>query len=141
MDNLSKWHRSYCMSRIKSKDTKPEMLVRRIIHRMGCRFRLHKRELPGCPDLVFSSKRKIIFVHGCFWHKHRCKSGKVKPATNTNYWEAKINNNHTRDLKVLKELKRSGWEILVVWECWTKNIRLLREKIKMFMGKPERTQI
>src|SRR5258708_2127618 len=97
MDTFTTRKRSEIMSRIRAKDTKPEMAVRSLVHRMGFRYRLHCRELPGNPDLVFPSRRKIIFVHGCFWHGHRCRSGQNRPASNTTYWVTKLNRNEARD--------------------------------------------
>lgn len=117
MDDLTKEQRSYCMSRIRGKDTKPEMVVRRVVHSMGYRYRLHDPALPGKPDLVFKGRRKIIFIHGCFWHSHRCRHGQVTPKSNTEYWTKKRQRNRTRDRDVLRQLRKSGWDILVVWEC------------------------
>jgi DNA mismatch endonuclease (patch repair protein) len=112
--------RSFNMSRIRSKNTNPEMLVRSLVHRLGYRYRLHQRNLPGKPDLVFASRHKIIFVHGCFWHMHECRYGAVKPATNATFWENKRSLNVLRDEKNRIALEQIGWKILVVWECQTK---------------------
>ncbi len=112
--------RSFNMSRIGSKNTKPEMIVRRIAHGLGYRYRLHRRDLPGKPDLVFPSRRKIIFVHGCFFHLHDCRYGQVVPKTNAEFWKKKRASNVERDKKNEAELKSAGWEILTVWECMTK---------------------
>lgn len=112
--------RSYNMSRIRGKDTKPELLVRSVVHRMGYRFRLHRKDLPGKPDLVLPKHRKIIFVHGCYWHMHRCRYGRVVPKTNTEFWQQKRQSNVQRDRRNLKQLRKDGWQILVVWECWTR---------------------
>lgn len=114
--------RSYNMSRIRSKDTKPEMIVRSLVHQMGFRYRLHVKGIPGRPDLVLPSHRKIIFVHGCFWHMHQCRYGKVTPATNSEFWRLKRTGNVQRDRHNRKLLKADGWSMLVVWECWTKDI-------------------
>lgn len=112
--------RSYNMSRIRNKDTKPELIVRSIVHQMGCRFRLHRTDLPGKPDLVLPRHRKIIFVHGCFWHLHRCRYGRVTPKTNAEFWQAKRTANVERDRRNLKNLRRAGWQAIVIWECWTR---------------------
>lgn len=133
MDDLTKQQRSYCMSRIRSKDTTPEVLVRRLIHRLGFRFRLHVRQLPGCPDLVFASKRKVIFVHGCFWHKHRCRYGRVRPKTNPKYWEKKRAGNVVRHRKAVKMLRDLGWDVLVIWECQTRKPEKIIDKIIDFL--------
>src|SRR5690348_15456508 len=109
------------MSRIRGKDTRPEILVRSLVHALGFRFRLHRRELPGVPDLVFASRRKVIFVNGCFWHMHRCRYGAVKPATNSEFWAEKRSANVKRDRKNLSALRRQGWSVMTVWECQTRN--------------------
>ena len=114
--------RSFNMSRIRSRDTKPEMIVRSLVHQMGYRFRLHVKGLPGTPDLVLASHRKVIFVHGCFWHMHRCRYGRVTPATNTEFWQNKRGGNVTRDQRNRRLLKAAGWSVLVIWECWTRDI-------------------
>ena len=119
-DNLSPEHRSLCMSKIRSRDTKPELIVRKIAHRLGYRFRLHRTDLPGKPDIVFPGRMKIILVHGCFWHKHRCCFGDPVPATNPEYWKQKRTDNVKRDKRTQRELRLLGWKILVVWECQTR---------------------
>ena len=118
-DKLTPPERSALMSRIRSKDTKPELTVRRMLHRMGYRYVLHDRRLPGIPDLVFPARRKVIFVHGCFWHGHDCGRG-FKPSTNAEFWRAKIERNQARDHVVRRELRRLGWEVLTVFECTLK---------------------
>ncbi len=132
-DVLTKEQRSRCMSRIKSKNTKPELLVRRLVHAMGYRFRLHRRDLPGRPDLVLPRHRKIIFVHGCFWHMHRCKYGRVKPKTNADFWETKRKSNVDRDRIALRQLRAQGWKVLVIWECWTRKPEALQQKLQEFL--------
>ena len=117
MDSLTTAQRSERMRRVRSEDTKPEMLIRRLLHRLGYRYRLHCGDLPGKPDLVFPGRSKIIFVHGCFWHGHRCRSGLNKPASNLAYWMPKLLRNKARDRKNKGLLKRLGWDVLVVWEC------------------------
>ena len=105
------------MRAVKSKDTSPEMAVRRLVHALGYRYRLHRSDLPGKPDLVFGPRRKVIFVHGCFWHGHGCARGNRIPKSNTDYWKAKISRNKARDLKTQSELKALGWRSLTIWEC------------------------
>jgi DNA mismatch endonuclease (patch repair protein) len=114
--------RSFNMSQIRSRDTKPEMIVRSLVHQMGFRFRLHRRDLPGTPDLVLPAHRRVIFVHGCFWHRHRCRYGRVRSATNTEFWERKIQGNVDRDRRNRKQLTAEGWKSLILWECWTRDI-------------------
>ena len=110
--------RSRIMSRIRGKDTAPEMVVRRMLHSGGYRYRLHVGGLPGKPDLVFPRRRKVIFVHGCFWHRHGdCKTGSSVPKTRTDFWTAKFDNNTRRDKSVRERLTEDGWGVLVVWEC------------------------
>lgn len=112
--------RSEVMSRVKGKDTKPEMRVRLFLHHSGLRFRLHDRELPGKPDIVFLSKRCVIFVHGCFWHRHPgCPSTRT-PKSRIEFWEKKFIENVERDARVRQELEAAGWRVVVVWECETK---------------------
>jgi DNA mismatch endonuclease (patch repair protein) len=115
-DVLTPAQRQLNMSRIRGKDTKPEMLLRRALHAKGFRFRLHRRDLPGSPDLVFRQFRSVILVNGCFWHGHNCPLFKL-PATRTEFWSAKIDGNRARDKRVLEELTAVGWRTLVVWEC------------------------
>lgn len=116
-DILTKEQRHKNMSNIKGKNTKPEMLVRSQVYRMGYRYRLHQKDLPGKPDLVFASRRKVIFVHGCFWHIHDCRYGAVKPATNASFWETKRLSNVARDKKNIATLEKDGWKVLIIWEC------------------------
>ena len=124
--------RGLLMSKIKSKDTKPEMMVRGIVWNAGFRYRLHSKSLPGTPDLVFKSKKKVIFVNGCFWHGHVCRTGKL-PKTNTEFWETKILRNKRRDLTNKKKLKKLGWECLTLWECELKKPTTI-EKILFFLN-------
>ena len=126
--------RSDIMRAVKGRDTKPEMTVRRIVHSMGYRYRLHCKDLPGKPDLVFRSRRKVIFVHGCFWHGHDCKRGARTPKTNRDYWQAKIQRNMIRDTKHRSELSQSGWTTLIIWECELKDKENLIERIRLFLG-------
>jgi DNA mismatch endonuclease (patch repair protein) len=115
-DVLSPEQRSYCMSRIRGKDTKPELLIRNGLFRLGFRYRLHQRALPGCPDLVFRKYRAVVFVHGCLWHKHDCELFRW-PRTNAKFWRTKLATNHRNDRKNLAALNAAGWRILTVWEC------------------------
>lgn len=121
------------MQAVKSRDTKPEMMVRRLIHRAGYRYRLHRSDLPGKPDLTFSRLRKIIFVHGCFWHGHDCKHGLREPKENAEYWKRKITGNKERDAKQQAQLRAMGWDILVIWECQLKNHEAVSERIMEFL--------
>jgi DNA mismatch endonuclease (patch repair protein) len=125
--------RARVMAAVKGKDTKPEMIVRRLAHAMGYRFRLHRKDLPGKPDLVFPGRRKVIFVHGCFWHGHDCARGSRQPKQNAEYWRAKIARNVERDAANLQALERLGWQILVIWECELKDRQALSEQLRAFL--------
>ena len=127
--------RTEVMRRVRSKDTTPEIVVRRLIFSHGYRYRLHRSDLPGKPDIVFPSSKKIIFVHGCFWHGHSCKRGARIPKHNREYWTQKISRNIERDKKHLKELKKLGWEVKIIWECEINNIKKLESKIERFLAK------
>lgn len=126
--------RSEIMRSVKSRDTKPEMVVRRLLHRMGYRYSLHRPDLPGKPDIVFSSRKKVIFVHGCFWHGHTCKRGSRQPKTNADYWRAKIERNVERFAGQLEELARKGWDALVLWECELSEESNLRARLIQFLS-------
>jgi len=135
-DTVSKSERSRIMATVKSKDTTPELLVRRLVHSLGYRYRLHVRSLPGTPDLVFPRLRKIINVNGCFWHMHGCPRCRV-PSSRRDYWIAKMRRNAARDKRTERELRQSGWHVMVIWEC---QIGLLgedrlRAKIIAFLDK------
>lgn len=132
-DVLTKEQRHRNMSNIRSRNTKPELIVRSLVHRLGYRFRLHRRDLPGKPDLVFVARRKIIFIHGCFWHMHDCKYGNVVPATNTEFWQTKRRSNVDRDKRSVAALKKDAWQILTIWECETKKPELLIKRIIEFL--------
>lgn len=134
-DVLTKEQRSRNMAAIKCKDTSPEKIVRSLIHAMGFRYSLHRKDLPGKPDIVLVSRRKIIQVHGCFWHMHRCRFGRVKPATNAEFWAAKRASNAQRDRRNRRDLETRGWEVLIVWECWTKNSSALAKRLGTFLSK------
>ena len=133
-DVLTPEQRSYNMSRIRGRDTKPEMVVRRLVHGLGFRYRLHVSALPGKPDLVFPSRHKIIFVHGCYWHRHKCRFGRVVPSTNKEFWLNKFNRNIECDRRAMKLLKKKGWDVLVIWECQVDKIEILRSIIINFLG-------
>ena len=132
-DVFSSNKRSWIMSRIRGKGTKPELFIRSFVHRAGYRFRLHKKNLPGKPDLVFPARKKVIFVHGCFWHGHKCQRGNRLPKTNTEYWIKKIKGNIDRFAKQKKDLKKLGWELLVIWECECSSLNKLQKKIVSFL--------
>lgn len=117
MDIWSKQKRSDVMSKIKGKDTKPELILRSNLFQLGYRFRVHVKSLPGKPDIVLPKHKIIIFVHGCFWHYHKnCKEGRI-PSTNSIYWKQKLEKNVIRDRKSLQQLRKIGWEVITVWEC------------------------
>ena len=127
--------RSRNMSAIRGKDTKPELIVRRIAHRLGYRFRLHRRDLPGAPDIVLPRHQKIIFVHGCYWHMHTCRWGCVTPKTNAEFWQAKRTGNVDRDKRNLAKLKPLGWKVLTIWECETRDIPKLTARLAAFLSR------
>ena len=139
IDTVSKERRSEIMSRVRSKGMKPEMFVRRMTHAMGYRYRLHYKTLPGTPDLVFPSRRKAIFVHGCFWHQHAdpaCKKARV-PQSNRDYWVAKFERNTVRDADSQASLVEMGWGVLVIWECEIEREgEGLAERIAEFLSEP-----
>lgn len=136
MDKLNPEQRSANMRAIRSKDMAPELMVRKLVHGMGYRYRLHRRELPGKPDLVFVARRKVIFVHGCFWHQHnsaKCSDSRL-PKSNQEYWNPKLERNTARDRQQVAALKRLGWKVLVVWECETKHPSRLVKRLQTFLG-------
>lgn len=135
MDTLSPAERSKRMSLVRGKDTKPEIAVRKLLHGMGYRYRLHVKELPGKPDLVFPGRRKVIFVHGCFWHRHpdqKCKLARM-PKSRLDFWRTKLEHNRERDSRTQARLRQLGWEYLVVWECELRNITAVSNKAKVFL--------
>jgi DNA mismatch endonuclease, patch repair protein len=133
VDVLTPEQRRLNMSRIRAKDTKPEMIVRRLLHSMGFRYRLHRRELPGCPDLVFPARKKAIFVHGCYWHMHSCRYGQVAPSTNAEFWAAKRKANVARDQRNQVKLAEAGWTSITVWECETKDVKKIGVRLRRFL--------
>ena len=135
-DNLSSEDRSWCMSRIRSRGMKPELAVRSMVHRLGYRFRLHRRDLPGAPDLVLPRHKAVIFVNGCFWHWHadlHCPIAGL-PKSNTDYWKPKLTRTRARDQMHVAALEGNGWRVLVVWECELKSPNTVIELIRRFLG-------
>ena len=123
------------MSRIKGRDTKPELIVRRLLHGMGYRYRLHDPTLPGRPDIVLTRHGKIIQVHGCFWHGHKgCKRAST-PTSNRDFWETKIRNNRARDSRTARQLRRWGWSVMTIWECQIRDLNVLERRLRAFMNK------
>lgn len=134
-DKISKERRSANMRAVPSRNTRPEIRVRQIVHRLGYRFRLHRDDLPGKPDIAFPSHQKAIFVHGCFWHQHNgCRRASV-PQSNSRFWRNKLTRNAVRDAKQLVAIKKCGWQALVVWECEIKNEKLLTSRLRRFLGR------
>lgn len=134
MDTLSPLERSLRMAKVKSKGTRPEMLIRRLLFALGYRYRLHDSMLPGHPDVVFKGKKKVIFVHGCFWHRHDdCRLARL-PKSRLDFWVPKLEGNKQRDARKLVQLEELGWQALVVWECELKDIKSLEERLKSFLG-------
>jgi len=141
MDRITPERRSANMARIRGKDTKPEMVVRHLIHSLGYRYRLHRPGLPGKPDLVFPSRMAVIFVHGCFWHQHSdpsCKNA-VLPKTRIEFWEAKMRRNVERDVTNIAKLKEQGYRVEIIWECETKDLAALTQRIVHFLGDPNKS--
>jgi len=135
IDKISDEKRSTQMRLIRSKDTKPELVIRKALYSLGYRYRLHAKNLPGHPDLAFPGRKKVIYVHGCFWHRHAgCKKNRT-PKSKLDYWEPKFAANVERDLRNQQELQEMGWEFLVVWECELKNIEEITEKAINFLEK------
>jgi DNA mismatch endonuclease (patch repair protein) len=131
-DKIQKSRRS-TMQAVHSKDTKPEIAIRKLLSTLGYRYRLHRNDLPGTPDIVFIKRKKVIFVHGCFWHGHTCTAGQNLPKTNRNYWIPKLQRNQERDKRNMKLLKSTGWDVIVIWECQIKRQSFLSIKIKQFL--------
>lgn len=134
MDVLTSEQRKRCMAAIRGKDTRPEIVVRSMLNTMRVKYKLHAADLPGKPDIVLRRQKKIIFVHGCFWHLHRCRYGMVKPATNSRFWRDKRGKNRLRDRKNRAALKRDGWRLLTVWECWTRKPEKLTDRLAGFLA-------
>lgn len=127
-DSLTIAERSHRMSLIRSRDTKPEMLLRRALHSQGARYRLHRKDLPGKPDLVFGPHRIALFVNGCFWHGHKCPTGHI-PKTNSEFWRKKILTNRSRDARNIRRLRQEGWRVVVVWECAITSPKKLADEV------------
>lgn len=134
MDTLTPSERSLRMARVRSKDTKPETLVRRLVHGLGYRYRLHDKRLPGTPDMVFTGRKKVIFVHGCFWHRHpECPLARL-PKSRLDFWLPKLEGNRERDLRQLEALRAKGWEPMIIWECEIKDLDSLIQKLHGFLA-------
>lgn|SRR5262249_6430584 len=131
MDTRTPEQRSYIMRSVRPRDTGPEMLVRKISHAMGLRYRLHQKHLPGTPDLVFPKHRAVIFVNGCFWHGHACAKGRL-PKSRLDFWAPKIQHNRERDAESVRRLRSEGWRILTIWQCETKDLKRMRTKLANF---------
>lgn len=130
--------RSRLMRRVKQRNTKPEMLVRSLLHRLGYRFSLHRKDLPGTPDIVFPKRRLVLFVHGCFWHRHDCRRGRL-PKTHLEYWEPKLAANKARDQRKELELTEHGWRVATVWECELDDMQTLSERLIALLSEPTET--
>ncbi len=142
MDTLTPAERSARMALVRCKDTGPELIVRRLVHSLGFRYRLHNTKLPGKPDLVFAGRRKIIFVHGCFWHRHGRNCALTRwPKSKLDFWRPKLEQNHKRDKKNHRSLRRAGWDILVVWECELEDIKCVTRKITAFLSEAGNVEI
>jgi DNA mismatch endonuclease (patch repair protein) len=133
MDTFTAAERAAIMRRVRGKDTGPEMAVRRMVHRMGYRYGLHRADLPGNPDLVFPCRGKVLFVHGCFWHGHNCRAGRNRPSSNRGYWIPKLDRNQARDAANRRRLRALGWGVLTVWECQLNTPESLRLRIARFL--------
>ena len=133
-DRISRAHRSWNMSRIRSKDTGPELIVRSLLHRMGYRFRLHRKDLPGRPDIVLPRYRTVVFVHGCFWHRHRDCKHAYTPKSRISFWKSKFAQNVSRDRRVRTELAAAGWNVVIVWECEIRDVELLESRLRLEIG-------
>lgn len=132
-DVFSAEKRSWIMSRVKARDTEPELIVRSMIHRMGFRFRINREDLPGKPDIVLPRHRKVIFIHGCFWHGHPGCSRSKRPLTNREFWDKKIDGNIERDKRAQRELLSMGWRVLTVWQCQTRDRDKLLSELEEFL--------
>ena len=132
MDTRTAKKRHEIMAAVHSKNTGPEIAIRKLLHLLGYRFRLHNKSLAGCPDIVFPIRQKVIFVHGCFWHGHNCEKGRL-PKSRLDYWKPKITTNKKRDRRNKARLKREGWEACIIWQCELRNQNLLSAKLKKFL--------
>lgn len=134
MDNLDKEARSKLMAKVRSKDTATEMKVRKLVYGLGFRYRVNVRGIAGTPDMVFKKRKKVIFIHGCFWHRHDCCNGRRVPKSRINFWENKFAANIERDSRAYEQLKAEGWDYLVIWECEMKNENDLKKRILNFLS-------
>ncbi len=132
VDTRTPAQRRHIMQSVKQADTAPEMAVRRLLHGMGYRYRLHRKDLPGNPDIIFGPRRKVVFVHGCFWHGHGCNKGQL-PKSRLEYWAPKIQANKARDLKSRQALEEGRWQVLEVWQCETHDAKTLARRLKQFL--------
>jgi DNA mismatch endonuclease (patch repair protein) len=137
-DVFSKSERSRIMANVHSKNTSPELIVRSMLHRLGYRFRLTSNKLLGKPDIVLSRFHKLIFVHGCFWHQHKSCKASERPTSNSEYWNNKLGRNILRDKKNIAYLRKSGWDVLIIWECQVRNKTSLINKLEKFMNTPNK---
>jgi DNA mismatch endonuclease, patch repair protein len=133
VDRISKQHRSWNMSRIKSRNTSPELIVRSLIHRLGYRFRLHSKKLPGKPDIVLSRLKTVIFVHGCFWHRHKNCRLCYTPKTRRSFWLPKFESNVVRDAEKARQLRKLGWRVRIIWECQTTSETQLQRRVERLL--------
>jgi DNA mismatch endonuclease (patch repair protein) len=138
-DTISRERRSYNMSRIRGKDTEPELVLRKFVFSLGHRYRLHGKNLPGKPDIIFPSKKKAIFMHGCFWHQHENCSVSHQPKSNLDYWMPKLKRTIERDKEHIKALKKLGWKTLVIWECEVETLQKMEGRILRFLGPSKNT--
>lgn len=134
-DSLTKSQRQICMSHNKSKGTSPELFIRKLISSQRYRYSSHRKDLPGCPDIVFPKRKKVIFINGCFWHRHTCKKGRSMPDTRKKFWQQKFKRTIERDKQNYKALKKLGWKVFVIWECQIKKPEKLIGKISKFLKK------
>lgn len=132
-DQFTSEQRSAVMRRVRSVNTCPELLVQQVVHRLGFRFGLHAQNLPGKPDLILKRQKKVVFVHGCYWHQHKCDAAK-RPATNQRYWNRKLDNNVQRDKRNIYLLRRQGWRVLTVWECELRNTERVERRLFRFLN-------
>jgi len=136
VDTLTPKQRSAAMSAVTSKNTAPEILIRKLLHGLGYRFRLHVKELPGSPDIVLPKRKCVVFVDGCFWHGHTCKRGRP-PTSNSEFWQRKIGKNRERDNRVRRELRKCGWRVLTVWQCETRDKSRLAHRLTRLISRPK----
>ncbi|WP_394063822.1 very short patch repair endonuclease [Alcaligenes sp. WGS1538] len=140
-DTISISERSHVMSLVRAKNTRPEMQVRRLVYSAGYRYRLHEAKLPGKPDLVFAGRRKVIFVHGCFWHRHESCTLARMPKSNQDFWAAKLEGNKTRDANNYRKLHEMGWEVMVVWECELRDMEAVLQRITCFLDETRKPSL